>query len=123
MNAPALSARYFLTACLLGCIGGVYYGFLRPLRPKHTVLSDLLFLPVLIYLWLQLSFGVCKGDLRLGYTAGLAVGAVVFDRTAGIWIRPVFWGYWRGLDSIWGWLTQPVKNFFKKPIDFAAFMC
>ena len=47
MTDPALDARRFGIACLLGLALGLYYGFLRPLRPKHTVLSDFLFLPAM----------------------------------------------------------------------------
>ena len=119
MTGPAETAVRFVQACLLGGGLGLVYGFLRPLRPRFTALADGIFLIAMLWVWLYLGFAICRGDLRLGYTAGLAVGAVVFDRTAGIWIRPVFWGFWRGLGSIWGWLTQPVKNFFKKSADFA----
>ena len=47
MTPPALAAQRFGLACLLGGGLGLCYGFLRPLRPKRTALSDLLFLPAL----------------------------------------------------------------------------
>ena len=75
MTAPALAFRHFCTACLLGVLLGVYYGFLRPLRPRFTTLSDLLFVLGAGWVWLYLGFAVCRGDLRLGYFAGLFVWA------------------------------------------------
>ena len=74
MTAPALAARCFGLACLLGVASGLVYGFLRPLRPRFTLLADGIFLLVLFRLWLHLAFGICGGDLRLGYAAGLAIG-------------------------------------------------
>ena len=52
MTGPALDAQRFLIACLMGAALGIYYGFLRPLRPRHTALSDFLFLPAAFYGWL-----------------------------------------------------------------------
>ena len=83
MTTPALAASRFAAACLLGLGLGLWYEFLRPLRPRHTNLSDLLFLPGAFWAWLYLSFGVCGGDLRLGYCAGLFVGAWVFRLLPG----------------------------------------
>ena len=70
MTAPALAAHRFLCCCLLGAALGVYYEFLRPLRPRHTFAADVLFLSGGAWVWLLMSFRVCRGDLRLGYSAG-----------------------------------------------------
>jgi len=74
MTAPALAAHRFLCCCLLGAALGVYYEFLRPLRPRHTFAADVLFLSGGAWVWLLMSFRVCRGDLRLGYSAGLLAG-------------------------------------------------
>ena len=58
MTAPELAARRFLWALATGAAVGMVYGFLRPLRPKHTTLSDLLFLPAALYGWLFLNFRI-----------------------------------------------------------------
>ena len=76
MTGPRDAAVRFALACLLGGGLGLVYGFLRPLRPRHTGLADGIFLPVLVWTWLYLGFEICRGDLRLGYTAGLAVGGI-----------------------------------------------
>ena len=75
MTGPALDGWRFLWACLLGLALGFFYVFLRPLRTRHSILADLLFFPVLFYVWLYLSFAICRGDIRIRYTAGLFVGA------------------------------------------------
>lgn len=75
MTPPALSAQRFGAGCLLGVGLGLLYGFLRPLRPRHMLLGDLLFLLGVGWGWLYLDFAVCGGDLRPGYSLGLAVGA------------------------------------------------
>ena len=90
MTAPALAAHRFVCSCLLGAALGGYYEFLRPLRPRHTLAADGLYVLGAVWVWLILSFRVCEGDLRLGYTAGLAVGAVGFSRAVGTGLGPVF---------------------------------
>lgn len=94
---PAESLRHFFQAFLIGLPLGAYYGFLRPLRPRHTLLSDFLFLPAAFYAWLVVGFGICLGDLRLGCCSGLLLGAVVWDATCGRLLRPVFAWFWRML--------------------------
>ncbi len=64
MTTPAEAAARVGLSLLWGAGLGLYYGFLRPLRPRHTTLSDLLFLPALLWAWLQVCFGICRGDIR-----------------------------------------------------------
>ena len=77
MNAPSIAAVRFLTACGYGVVLGLLYGILRPLRPKHTTFADGVFVTAAAWAWLKLSFGICQGDIRIGYTAGLFVGAIL----------------------------------------------
>lgn len=114
MTVPAEAVRRFGLACLIGLALGLVYGALRPLRRRHTVLADVLFVPVLFYAWLELSFRVCRGDIRLGCTAGLLLGAVAWEMTVGKLLRPVFDRMWKLLVEVFGILIGPVKNFFKK---------
>ena len=115
MTAPAIAARRFLISCLLGAALGLYYGFLRPLRPRHTVLADGLFLLGGAGVWVYLGFGVCGGDLRLGYTLGLLAGGILWESGPGAFLRPVF-------DRFWGFVRRTVHFFVlpgKKILHFA----
>ena len=63
---PQTAARRLVIALLLGAALGLFYGFLRPLG-RRVVLRDSLFLAGWSLIWLELGFGVCGGDLRLGH--------------------------------------------------------
>ncbi|MBR6596216.1 MAG: spore cortex biosynthesis protein YabQ [Oscillospiraceae bacterium] len=112
MTPPSLAAARVLRALALGAQLGAVYGFLRPLRPRHTTLSDLIFVLIFGWAWLYLAFGICGGDLRVGYLAAMVLGALILDRTAGKLLRPVFSGFWKLWRKIWGKLLLPGKKFF-----------
>ena len=114
MTGPALDGWRFLWACGIGLVLGMYYGFLRPLRPRHAVVSDVLFLPVLAYGWLYLGFAICRGDLRIGYCLGILLGIVAWELTIGRLLRPVFAGVWRGISRICRVLGRIFQSFFQK---------
>ena len=100
MNPPGLALQRLGAGCLLGVGLGVLYGFLRPLRPRHTGLSDAAFLLGVGWAWGYLALAVCGGDLRPGYSVGLAVGALAWETTAGRLIDPVFALFWRLIGKI-----------------------
>ena len=81
---PAQSLRHFGIACLLGVGLGILYGFLRPLRGRLTPLADLVFVVAAFWAWLQLCFGVCRGDIRLGCCMGLPAGIFCWELTVGL---------------------------------------
>ena len=56
MTAPEVWAQRFAISCLVGAQLGILYGFLRPLRPRHRTVSDLLFLPGLLAAFLYTGF-------------------------------------------------------------------
>jgi hypothetical protein len=110
MNTPGVGFRFFWIACVMGAGLGIFYDFLRPLRPKHTHTADLLFVAGAAYSWLWLSFGFCDGDIRIGYWSGLILGGIAWVHTLGRWVRPVFAVFWK-------FLLAPIvflKNIFKK---------
>ena len=115
---PAQGARHFLLALLLGLGLGCYYGFLRPLRPKHTHLSDFLFMVGLGWVWLVLNFAVCFGDIRLGCNMGLVCGAFLWELTVGRLLRPVFAGFWAFVGKCLRLIGFPFQVFFKKYKNF-----
>lgn len=114
MTAPAVALQLWLQAVLIGAVLGAIYGFLAPLRVKATALADGLFLLAVFAGWLVLAFGICAGDIRPGYSAGLLLGGFLWEATAGRLLRPVFWGIWRLL--FW-----PVKKYLEFSENFTNF--
>ena len=111
MTAPAVAACRFGWACLIGAgLGGVY-GFFRPLRLRRTAAADTLFLLVTVWAWTYLSFGICGGDLRLAYHAGMLLGGILFDRTLGRLLQPIFGWFWRCVGSLCAAIMLPAKIF------------
>ena len=118
MTAPAVAGYRLAMACGLGLILGLIYGFLRPLRRRAVNLGDGLFLLCAAAAWLYLGFGICGGDLRLGYFAGLFIGGFFWELTVGRLLRPVFSGFWKGFFQIWDIPRQVTAIFLKKTRDF-----
>ena len=111
MTAPALAVRHFGAACLLGASLGLLYGFLLPLRPKHTVLSDALFLLGAGWAWLYLALAVCGGDLRVGYSLGLLAGGAAWEMTLGRLLRPAAASFWHLVGRIAAAAAWPAKKY------------
>lgn len=122
MIAPGVAFQRFTIALALGAGLGLFYGFLRPIRPRHSHLSDLIFLFGVGWAWLYLSFAVCRGDLRLGYHAGLLCGGFLWEMTVGRLLRPVFFGFWRLLERILRCFTTPIKGVLKKIPKYLNFL-
>lgn len=102
---PAIALTRFMWSLAFGMALGLCFDFVRPIRPRF--LGDLLFLTVLGWIWLQLTFGVCCGDLRLGHLFGLLVGAILWELGPGRLVLPFFRHFWRIL-------ALPFKKFFEK---------
>lgn len=122
MTTPSLEFYRFLAGCLFGLALGLVYSFFRPLRPKHTKLTDSLFLLTLFWAWLYQGFGVCRGDLRLGYYAGFPLGILVFLNTLGRLLSPIFTLFWRGVGVFFQGLSRPVTFIFEKTKKFSIFL-
>ena len=100
--APDVAFTRFVTGLVLGCALGVIYGFLRPARRKKAFWADLIFGIFAIWVYLHYGFGVCRGDLRMGYFVAPIVGAIAWDRTVGRWLEPIFGELWQFLAEIGG---------------------
>ncbi len=122
MTSPATDLYRLLWALALGYGLGAVYCFLRPLRPKFTALSDLLFVPFAFYGWLYLSFAICQADLRLGDTVCLGVGIWLFVITLGRLLAPVFRGFWRFLFGIGRDFLCKIRKIFKKGKNSCIFL-
>ena len=113
MTDPTLATQRFLAACLIGAALGIVYGFLRPLRPRFTAAADLVFLAAAFFGWLQLAFRICMGDVRIAYLAGMGLGTVCWEISAGRLLRPIFFIFWHTLGHILRFLMKPVKKILK----------
>ena len=89
MTPPAVAAGRFGAAVVLGLALGVVYSFLRPVKRRH--LGDLVFSACALWGWIWLTFGICRGDVRGAYLAGMAAGAWA---THGAF-APVFRVFWK----------------------------
>lgn len=122
MSTPAQDGYRLLAAVILGLGLGICYGFLRPLRPRHALLSDLLFLPIAGYAWLYLGFAICRGDIRLGYCMGLLIGGFAWELTLGRWLRPIFFGFWQGIFRFFHGFFACFEKILKKIRKIAKFL-
>ncbi|MBQ3504239.1 MAG: hypothetical protein IJA75_06020 [Oscillospiraceae bacterium] len=113
MTVPAIAAGRFAVSCLLGAVLGGIYGFLRPVRRRHTVFCDSLFLLCCAGVMVYLGFGVCGGDLRLGCIGGLLLGGAAWEGTAGRLLRPVYGAFWAVGRKILDILLYPGKKILK----------
>ena len=118
MTTPEIAFKRFTAGLMFGCLLGVYYGFLRPLRRKRTFFPDLLFVAAAGWIYLYYGFNLCRGDLRMGYVAAPILGAVAWDLTVGRWLMPIYAGLW----GILGGMLRPFQFFFKKICIFIKFL-
>ena len=115
---PEQAGRWLCIACLMGAGLGMFYGFLRPLRIKRNWPADLLFTLGAFWVWLELSFRVCGGDIRPVFTLALLGSAALWEGTAGKSLRPVFFGFWWFIGKIWSVLWAPFRFIHKKFANF-----
>lgn len=113
MTAPAQAALQFAQGLGLGLCLGLVYSFLRPLRRGRAVLADLIFVACAFWAWLQLSFGVCRGDIRLGTTAALGLGVLAWELTAGRLLRQPIALLWLALRRLTALLLRPLIYFLQ----------
>lgn len=111
---------HLLEGLLLGAGLGLFYGFLRPVRPRW--LSDLAFIAALFWAWIYLGFGLCGGDLRMGYSLSLLVGIILWECTFGIFLRPVFSCFWKCFYGTFLRVWRLFKKLCKKVGDFINFL-
>jgi len=111
---PAEALRHFSIALGMGAALGVLYGFLRPVAGRCRWFADLVFMVAFFRVWLELGFGICRGDLRLGCSAGLPCGIFLWDKTLGRFLRPVFDCFGDGSGASYGFFSLLGKYFLKK---------
>ena len=114
MTVPAEAALRFLWGLAVGAILGICYDFLRPLRRRRHAPADCLFVLTAFLAWVWYSFQICAGDIRLGGTASLGLGMLLWLSTASMVIRKAFYWFWLVIFQILSVLTLPFAKIFKK---------
>lgn len=109
---PATAAWRWISSVLLGGALGLLYGFLRPFGRKHRHLADGLFSLGAVWIWIYISFAVCRGDIRTVYLIGMLSGTLLWEKTFGFRLRPVFDRFWRFLGAVSRVFLLPWKNFW-----------
>ncbi len=122
MTAPGIAAVYWLRTLAVGAGLGVVYGFLRPLRPRLTVLADGLFAAALFCGWVYMTFGICGGDSRLGCTAALFLGILAWEATLGRLLRRAFSLFWQAVGGFFRLCMLPAKKIFQFFMKFYNFL-
>lgn len=113
MTAPQTAWVRLAWALGLGMGLGLFYGFLRPLRRRIHWPADLLFVAAAFYAWVYLSFGVCRGDIRMGATAAMGLGALTWEMTLGRLLRKPFFVVWKGISWLFGVIFLPIRKIFE----------
>lgn len=111
---PETAAARSAAALAMGLALGLWYDLLRPLRPRHTLFADSLFLAAAFWAWLELSFRICRGDIRMGFSAAMAAGWAAWQALPGRWIRPCVFRFWGAIYRTAAFIFRPLKIFFKK---------
>ena len=83
MTPPSLLFSRFLIACLMGGLLGILYDILGIFPRCLRQLWDGIFIVFLFICGIRLGFGVCEGDLRPAYSAGLFIGFLIWRHTLG----------------------------------------
>ena len=114
MTVPVVAALRILWGLATGAVLGVCYDFLRPLRYRHHAPADTVFALAALWAWIWYSFQICAGDIRLGGTASLGIGMLLWLGTASLVVRKVFYWFWLVIFHILRVLFQPFRGIFKK---------
>lgn len=113
MMTPQSAAGALLRAVLLGLTLGAAYSLLRPPARRFPVWGDLIFLPVLLWGALVLSFGICAGDPRLPVVLAVGIGWYLWAQTAGRWLKAWISRFWQGIFRVFLAFFIPARAFLK----------
>lgn len=119
MTAPADAGISILWALVVGGFLGLCYDFLRPLRSRHHGPADAVFVVIAVLGWIWYNFQICAGDIRLGGTACLGLGMLLWLGTLSMLIRRVFYWFWLVIFRIFRILSMPFVKFFVKILQFS----
>ena len=88
---PAVVWARLLGCFLCGVLLGPAVDFLRPLGKKLPILTRMLICAELVLCWLFALFGICRGELRLGWYLAMMAGFALWERLFGT-VVTVFFG-------------------------------
>ena len=114
MNTVSISAGQFAAAWLAGFGLGAVYALLLPLPKKLQGLADGVFILAAGYAWLQVSFRICQGDIRVIHLVGLLLGILAFRLTLGKLLQRAVDRFYRHLGNTIRFLLLPVEKILKK---------
>jgi hypothetical protein len=113
MTVPIDAALRFLWGLAVGAVLGVCYDFLRPLRRRHHAPADVIFVLAALWGWIWYSFQICAGDIRLGGTAALGLGMLLWLGTVSVVIRRAFYWFWLVIFQILSVFALPFAKIFE----------
>ena len=107
---------------LLGCfLCGVLLGpvtdLMRPLHPRLPRLTETVLSAALLAAWLFTSFGLCRGDLQLGYYLATLGGFFLWEWVFGGAAAAFFARLWHFAGIPLG----EIRKFFQKKRKFPLF--
>ena len=96
---------------LLGSLLGIFYDFLKPPGNRHRVLADAVFSLAALWVWIYICFAVCRGDIRTVYLMGMFSGILLWEKSFGTSIQPLFSRFWRFFGVLGLFSDSLEKNF------------
>jgi hypothetical protein len=114
MTVPEEAALRVLWGLAVGACLGLCYDFLRPLRRRHNTPADIVFVIAALFGWVWYSFRICGGDIRLGGTAALGMGMLLWLGTVSMAARKAFYWFWLAIFRIISVFLLPFVKIFEK---------
>ena len=84
---PQTMGLWALECFALGAAAAAAGDFLYPVQGRFRVLTDGVMSLWLVWIWLQISFGVCGGNIRLGFWLCAGLGAAAWTGTVSPRLR------------------------------------
>ena len=111
---PAVFLPRLLGCFLTGALLGPGMDLLRPIHRRLPRLTELLLCGLLLAAWLFASFGLCRGDLQLGYYLAMGLGFALWEWLFGRAVSAFF-------SRLWHFAGIPlweIRKFFQKNANF-----
>ena len=110
--SPEVAATRLGWSLGLGILCGIAYDFLDTPGRRFRKTCDGIFVLFFFRCWLELSFRICRGDIRLGCYLGMLAGVFLWQWRFGATGKGLFRRFWKMLAAIGAFLLFPVKKIF-----------